>query len=178
MYKLTSTCKQIDIDGNIIDAEQTVIFSSKESLIEYLSGDHDGDNYGSGLIRILEQDAKLYPQIGKICNSIVRTIERQNEKHIVTSVCSQIVDYMMLPSFENARKLYLTLRETPIEFLRDCYSGLIGVDIDGDRPYEEEWCDNFVGMVRSNPVVFAAVAAYASNRLIDAVKKSAQPTNK
>ena len=165
-YKLTLPCKLIDVNGNIVNTEQTIIFDNREELLEYVSGDTDGDNYGSGLLRIRRYDNDLYAQVGKMCNHIAHLLWRENtskERHIVTSVCRQIVNYMMFPSAENAKKLYPVLQETDLQFLSPCYLELMGMDVDGDRPWEEEWCDKFIGMIRSNPKVLAEVMTHSAN---------------
>ncbi|MBP5423857.1 MAG: hypothetical protein J6Y78_15580 [Paludibacteraceae bacterium] len=82
MFKLTFSCKLTDINGNIVDTEKTVVFDNKEELIEFMSGDTDGDNYGSSLIRIKEYDNELYTQIGKVCNHISYLFQNENTSAI------------------------------------------------------------------------------------------------
>jgi len=174
MFKLTAPATIIDINGNTVDTEKVVIFSNKEELLEYVSGDTDGDNYGSSLIRIKEYDNELYAQVGKMCNRLVHLLWLENankERQTVTSVCHQIVNYMMFPSVENAKKLYPILQETRLKFLGHCYFGLMDMDVDGDRPWEEEWCDKFVGMIRSNPKTLTEVMTHSANCVIDAWKE-------
>lgn len=174
MYKLTFPCELIDINGNIVNTEQTVVFDNKEELLEYVSGDTDGDNYGSGLVRIRKYDNDLYARIGKMCNHISHLFWLENankERQTIASVCHQIVNYMMFPSAENAKKLYHVLQKTRLKFLSHCYFGLMDMDVDGDRPWEEEWCDKFVGMIRSNPKTFAEVTTHSANCVIDAWKE-------
>ena len=107
-YKLTFPCEVTDINGNVVNTEKTIMFSNKEELLEYISGDTDGDNYGSGLLRIRKYDNNLYTQLGKTCNHIAHLLHCESineEMHTVTSVCHQIENYMMVPSVENAKKL-------------------------------------------------------------------------
>lgn len=75
-YKLTFPCQFVDIDGNMVDGERTVMFTNKEELIEYLSGDVNGDNYGSSLLRIREHDIKLYEEVGRMCNHMVKLLKQ------------------------------------------------------------------------------------------------------
>ena len=65
-YKLTSPYTVVDIDGNIVNTEKTLIFTSKEELISYLPGDTDGDKYGCGLINIRKYDNKLCEEVGRM----------------------------------------------------------------------------------------------------------------
>ena len=75
VYKLTIPCQSTDVNGNIVDEETTVVFDSKEEVIEFLSGDCDGDNFGSSLLRIRSYDNKLYEEVGRTCNHIVNIFE-------------------------------------------------------------------------------------------------------
>lgn len=74
MYKLTAPCKIVDINGNIVDKEDVILFDNKAELIEYVTGDTDGDAYGSGLLRIRECDKDLYAKVGKMCNYITHLL--------------------------------------------------------------------------------------------------------
>ncbi len=55
-YKLTFPCTLIDINGNVADTENIIIFSNEENLISFLSGDTDDDNYRYGLINVRKYD--------------------------------------------------------------------------------------------------------------------------
>ena len=173
IYKLTSPCTMIDINGNLVDAEKMVIFDNKKELIEYLHGDVDGDNYGSGLLRIKDCDEKLYKEIGRMCNRISYLLQQEktnSEKQKTARICKQIVNYMLFSTSKNAEKLYPVLQETRLPFLGNCYLRMMNMDVDGDRPWEEEWCDKFIGMIRTDPKAFAAVSTHAANCVIDAWK--------
>jgi len=166
VYKFTFPCKLKDVNGNIVDAEKFVVFDNKEELLEYISGDMDGNNYGSGLLRIRKHDEDFYTKVGKMCNRIAYLLWRENVSkgmHTIASVCHQIENYMMFPSVENAKKLYPILRKTRLEFLDCCYFALMDMDVDGDRPWEQEWCDKFVGMIRSNLYIYTKVLVAAAN---------------
>lgn len=76
MFKLTAPVTIIDVNGNSNETEQTIVFSNREELIEFISGDTDGDVYGSSLIHIKEYDNELYTQVGKMCNHIVAHLLR------------------------------------------------------------------------------------------------------
>ena len=118
-------------------------------------------------------DNELYTQVGKICNHISRLLQQEktnSEKQKTVRICKQIVNYMMFPTAKNAEKLYPVLRETRLPFLGNCYFRMIDTDVDGDRPWEEEWCDKFMGMIRTDPEAFAVVSACATNCVIDAWK--------
>lgn len=173
-YKLTVPCTVVDINGNTVNTEKMIVFTNKEELLEYISGDTDGDNYGSGLINIRKYDNKLYEEVGRMCNHITHLLWLENankERHVAASVCHQILNYMMFPSIENAKKLYPVLQETHLNFLRNCYFRLKDMDVDGDRPWEQEWCDKFIGMIRSNPKILAEVMAHSANYVIDVWKE-------
>ena len=79
-YKLTFPCEVTDINGNVVNTEKTVVFSNKEELLEYISGDTDGDNYGSGLLRIRKYDNNFYTQLGKTCNHIAHLVGLRGAK--------------------------------------------------------------------------------------------------
>ena len=80
MFKLTTPVTVIDVNGNSKEAERTFVFDNKEELIEFISGDTDGYNYGSSLIRIKEYDNELYTQVGKVCNYISCLLQNENTK--------------------------------------------------------------------------------------------------
>lgn len=79
-YKLTFPCKSTDVNGDIVNTERTVVFDNKEELLEYVSGDTDGDKYGSGLLHILKYDNDLYAQVGKMCNRVAYLLRESQEK--------------------------------------------------------------------------------------------------
>ena len=171
-YKLTFPCILTDVNGNVVNTEKTVVFDDKEELIEYLSGDTDGDNHGSSLLRIKDFDKKLYEDIGGMCNIISHLLlqEEINKKQDTIKTCKQIVNYMMFPSENNAKKLYPMLQKTRLSFLDGCYYRMRDMDVDGDRPWEEEWCDKFMGMIRTDIKAFTTVMTHAANDPIDAWK--------
>lgn len=76
MYKLTIQAKVKDIKDNITDKEVVIEFNNKEELIEFLSNDMDGDNYGSSLVRIRKYDDDLYTFLGKMCNHIASSYQK------------------------------------------------------------------------------------------------------
>lgn len=169
IYKLTFPCTLVDITGNVVNTEKTIVFDNRKELIEYLSGDTDGDSYGSSLIRIKDFDKKLYEDIARMCNQILY-LHQQDEKQKTARVCKQIVNYMMFPTAENAKKLYPVLQEIRVPFLKNSYFRMMDMDVDGDLPWEKEWCDKFIGTIRSNPKTLAEVMTHSANCVIDAWK--------
>ena len=83
MFKLTTPVTIIDVNGNSNETERTFVFSNKEELIEFISGDTDGDNYGSSLLKFRQYDNKLYEEVGRICNHITYLFETAAANNVV-----------------------------------------------------------------------------------------------
>lgn len=85
-YKLTMPCTKVDINGNITDSETTVMFDNKDELIQYLSGDTDGDEYGSSLSKIQKFDKELYREIGLMCNHLTRLFNSASSNTTIDAI--------------------------------------------------------------------------------------------
>ena len=85
-------------------------------------------------------------------------------------VCSRILDYVNHPSAEEAKQLFSLLRNCDANFIREINYSLSRDDVDGELPYEQEYCNKFVGCICANTKYFVTVSAYACNCLFDAVK--------
>lgn len=84
-YKLTVPCTVVDINGNTVNKETTLVFANKEELISYLSGDTDEDEYGCGLINIRKYNNKLYEEVGRMCNHMSYLLG-ESIKHANTTI--------------------------------------------------------------------------------------------
>ena len=99
------------------------------------------------------------------------TKEAQEFEPKIGYVCWEILTYMTHGTKENAERLYPLLQTCAATSIQSARMELLcGMDIDGDRPFEEEYCDKFIRLIRNNPTTMATILAYACNVLFDAIK--------